>query len=281
MTQQRHLENSDKLNYFDFARSILEGEDLTDKLINCSVDWEDWREFSLPDLPARNKKISFSLNQVKFPKTQHLKDDEKKAIALNSFANHELLAIEMMACALLIYPHESPEDVRFKRGILTALKDEQKHFQLYVQRLNQLGYEFGDFPLNDFFWRQMEKLKTPSQYTAVMSLTFEAANLDFAQYYSKIFHEMGDKQTADILQIVLQDEITHVSFGAHWLNRWRKDQDLWNYYLECLPWPLTPARSKGIGFDPLIHQKAVDDENFIHSLTHYDDQFKITKRSSL
>lgn len=279
MTQLRPLENSDRIDYFDFARFILEGENLSDKLLNSTVNWGDWKEFSLPDLPGRRGKIIFSSNQVKFPKSQQLREIDKKAVALNSFANHELLAIEMMACALLIYPHKTSEDLRFKRGILTALKDEQKHFKLYIQRLNELGYEFGDFPLNDFFWRQMEKLKTPAQYAAVMSLTFEAANLDFAQYYSKIFRELGDAQTADILDIVLQDEIGHVSFGAHWLNKWKKNQDLWNYYLESLPWPLTPARSKGIGFDPLIHLKAMNDEIFITSLVNYDDQFKITKRS--
>jgi len=67
-------------------------------------------------------------------------------------------AIEMMAAAILIYPHSTEEDVRFKKGIVTALKDEQKHLSLYIKRMNELGYEFGDFPLNDFFWRQLEKV---------------------------------------------------------------------------------------------------------------------------
>src|SRR5690606_37167787 len=143
-------------------------------------------------------------------------ETDKKAVALNSFANHELLAIEMMASALLIYPHKTEDDLRFKKGVLVALKDEQKHLSLYIKRLQSLGYEFGDFPLNDFFWRQMEKLKTPAQYLAVMSLTFEAANLDFAQFYSRIFQEQGDLETARILQTVLEDEIAHVALGAHW-----------------------------------------------------------------
>src|SRR5262249_16518514 len=149
---------------------------------------------------------------------------------------------------ILIYPHETEDHIRFKKGILTALKDEQKHLQLYIGRMNELGYEFGDFPLNDFFWRQMEKLKTPEQYSAVMALTLEAANLDFAQHYSKLFREMGDEKTANILDIVLEDEITHVAFGAHWMKRWKGDRSLWDYFRECLPWPMTPARAKGIGF---------------------------------
>lgn len=272
-------ENTDKISYFDFARKILEGESLQDKFLSQSIEWNEFKDYDLPSLPGRKDKISFSDTQLKFPKAERLKETDKKALALHSFANHELLAIEMMAAALLIYPHRNEEDIRFKKGIVTALKEEQKHLSLYVGRLNQLGYEFGDFPLNDFFWRQMEKLKTPNQYAAVMALTFEAANLDFAQYYSRLFRSLGDLETASILDTVLEDEIGHVAFGVHWMKKWREDKSLWDYYLSSLPWPMTPARSKGLSFDPKLHAKAFNDDSFIAELERYDDQFKITKRS--
>jgi uncharacterized ferritin-like protein (DUF455 family) len=279
MMPQKPSENSaNTISYFDYAHQILSGDMLENKFHSSSIDWSDWKEFDLPVAPGRSGKISFSDKQIKFPKAPNLNITEKKAIALHSFANHELLAIEMMAAAVLIYPHVTEEDIRFKKGIVSALKDEQKHLNLYISRLNELGYEFGDFPLNDFFWRQMPKLKTPSQYTAVMSLTFEAANLDFAQYYSAIFRSFEDHKTADIMDIVLEDEISHVAFGAHWMKRWKEDKDLWNYYLTSLPFPLTPARSKGIGFDPDIHEKAMNDMSFTKKLDAYEDDFKITKR---
>lgn len=276
---QKLSENTDNpISYFDYAKTILLGTTLEDKYLAAPINWDEWKEIDLPVLPGRKDKISFSTDQIKFPKAPNLNMVEKKAIALHSFANHELLAIEMMAAALLIYPHNNEEDIRFKRGIVSALKDEQKHLGLYIARLNELGYEFGDFPLNDFFWRQMAKLKTPAQYTAVMSLTFEAANLDFAQYYSKIFRSFGDDKTADILDIVLEDEISHVAFGSHWMKKWREDKDLWSYYLASLPFPLTPARSKGIGFDPKIHERAMNDADFTQKLDLFEDDFKITKR---
>ena len=267
------------ISYSEFAEQILLGGSLEDKLLENSVEWTEWKDFNLPTRPGRAGKMSFSDQQLKFPKAGRLNETDKKAMALHSFANHELLAIEMMAAALLIYPHANEEDIRFKRGILTALKDEQKHLRLYIGRLNELGYSFGDFPLNDFFWRQMEKLKTPSQYAAVISLTFEAANLDFAQYYSKLFRSFGDEKTAAVLDVVLEDEISHVAFGSFWLKKWREDKKLWEYYLQSLPWPFTPARSKGIGFDPELHRRAIGDEEFLDFLVSYDDQFKITKRN--
>jgi uncharacterized ferritin-like protein (DUF455 family) len=266
------------ISYQDFAKTILLGEKLEDKLLQTPFQWDEWKSFELPMSPGRTGRLSFSDNQMKFPKTSRLNEADKKAMALHSFANHELLAIEMMAAALLIYPHQTEEQIRFKKGILTALKDEQKHLQLYIGRINELGYEFGDFSLNDFFWRQMEKLKTPENYLSVMALTFEAANLDFAQHYAGIFRSFGDEKTAAIMDEVLADEITHVAFGAHWMKRWREDKSLWQYYLCSLPFPLTPARSKGMGFDLDLHNKAINDDAFIQELSLYDDDFRVTKR---
>lgn len=265
-------------SYQDFFRSILEGESLEEKLHVESFNWNQWSEYELPKLPGRNSQIAISSKQFKFPKKDSLRIDEKKAMALHSFANHELLAIEMMAAAMLVYPHQSEEDIKVKKGIFSALKDEQKHFKLYVNRLNELGFAFGDFPLNDFFWKQMPSLLQMNQYLALMSLTFEAANLDFAQYYRNIFASFDDHKTAKILDIVLEDEISHVALGSFWLKKWKEDKSLWQYYMDSLPFPLTPARSRGIGFDPILHNKAINDDHFIQELINYEDSFLVTKR---
>jgi uncharacterized ferritin-like protein (DUF455 family) len=262
----------------DYAKQLLFGDSLADKLMEApSIKFSDRFEGLLPNMPARNSQIAFSDEQLKFPRG-HFHLDDKKAIALSSFANHELLAIEMMAAALLVFDHENEEMKRFKHGIIKTIQDEQKHFKLYVTRLNDLGYAFGDFPINDFFWRQMEKIKTPSQYLATMALTFEAANLDFAHFYHKIFLEIDDKKTASILKVVYEDEISHVAFGVQYLDRWRQNKSLWEYYNECLPWPLSPARSKGKYFVEEARQKAKMDTGFIEKLKNHQDEFSITKR---
>lgn len=263
----------------EFAKSILLGQELEDKLIDVNkIEFDDNEPaFVIPKLPARSNKISFSAEQTRFPKG-HFHLAEKKAIALHSFANHELLAIEMMACALLIYPHNTPELKKFKRGIISALKDEQLHFKLYLERLNEIGFDYGDFSINDFFWSKMQMLKTPSEYLAVMSLTFEAANLDFAHYYKHLFTQLGDFKTSDILDKVLRDEISHVNLGVNYLNKWKGDASLWDYYNECLPWPLTPARAKGKNFVLEVRRKAKMDEDFITRVREYKDDFGVTMR---
>lgn len=262
----------------DFARQILMGANLQDKLLQtCDVTFGKKSQFSLPNRPARSPKISFNDKQLRFPRG-HFHLDEKKAMAISSFANHELLAIEMMAAALLIFDHSTEQMQRFKRGIIKTIRDEQKHFNLYVKRLNDFGHEFGDFPVNDFFWRQMKSITTPENYISVMALTFEAANLDFAHFYEKVFQEVGDYKTANILKVVYEDEISHVAFGVSFFEKWRKNKSLWQYYNETLPYPLTPARSKGKTFVEHARRKAKMDEDFIKKLSNFDDGFRVTKR---
>ena len=129
--------------------------------------------------------------------------------------------------------------------------------------MNDLGYEFGDFPLNQFFWKHMHQMKTPAEYLSTMALTYEAANLDFAHFYEKIFLEVGDLKTASILKVVYDDEISHVNFGVKYMNLWRKDKSLWEYYNETLPYPLTAARGKGKLFVEEARRKAKMDQEFI------------------
>lgn len=262
-----------------FAQDILFSDSLEKKLQLDEVTEFDFHdEHEIPDNPGRDSSISFSDEQIKFPKKNSLKIDSNRGLALHFFANHELLAIEMMAAALYCYPTKTEEDIKFKKGILSSLKDEQKHFKLYLSRMNELGITFGDFPLNDFFWRQMKHLKTPQEFFALMSLTFEMANLDFCLYYKDIFLDAEDEKTSQIMNIVYEDELTHVSLGRYWLDNWKPSGDLWNYYKSLLPEMITPARAKGMSFSTEARLRSGLDDSFINNLKNYRDDFEVTKR---
>jgi uncharacterized ferritin-like protein (DUF455 family) len=264
-------------HYKDIFRQILEGQDLSSKLISLEeIDWENFSSYQIPELPGRNEKLKFSEKRIKFPKNFSL--DEAKGKALHFFANHELLAIEMMAAALLFFPHQNEEDLKLKKAIAKTLKEEQKHFTLYLNRMREFGIDFGDLPLNDFFWRQMFSIKTKEEYLAMMALTFEMANLDFAKYYQDLFIQVDDHKTAKVLEIVLNDEITHVSLGMTYLNRSKGDKSLWNYYQSLLPAPLTPARSRGMIMNEDARIKAGVDQDFMNEARNYFDPFSITQR---
>ena len=262
----------------DYLTQILKNGDLDSKLIHIpnGVVY-GVSQSQIINLPFRRKKISFSDKQLRFPRG-NFHEREKAAMALHSFANHELLAIEIMAATLLKFPAKDELERRLHRGIVQALREEQFHFKLYNQRLNELGYEFGDFPLNQFFWQYFQKIESIQQYLCVMALTFEAANLDFASYYYNVFLEIEDIKTAKILNTVLLDEISHVALGVRYLNLWRKDQTLWQYYQHCLPYPLTASRSKGKVFYSAPRKQARMDQEFISSVENFNDNFRVTER---
>lgn len=270
------------MHYREYARLLLEGTSLEDKLITLkNIDYtEDIKFYELPLNPGRDNRLKFDNQQIKFPKNTSFHLEEKRGLALHFFANHELLAIEMMAAALLIYPDTNPDCILFKKGLVKTIQDEQKHLKLYLSRMKDFGIELGDFPLNDFFWRSMEKCPTPSHFYSAMAMTFESANLDFAQYYEKSFLAVEDLATAKIMRIVFEDEISHVALGVHWLNQWRANKDLWSYFMNHLPGVMTPARSKGIHFDRSSRTRAGLDEAFLDQLDAFRDDFKVTNRKS-
>ena len=265
-----------------WAKRILESSDLADKLTDLkpTAQLAAWEPYTLPESPARAGSLQFSTERVKFPGLDKVKTPEGRSIAVHSFANHELLAIEMMAAAILVYPHDlnDPASVRLKKGLVATIRDEQKHLKLYISRLRDDGVAFGDYPLNDFFWRQMPKLTSMDSFLALMSMTFESANLDFAFQYEQIFRDAGDHKTAEILRVVYEDEITHVAFGAHWINQWKQDKTLWDYYTSILPYPLTPARAKGRVFNEASRVAAGLDADWIQNLKNYQDDYRITTR---
>jgi uncharacterized ferritin-like protein (DUF455 family) len=272
------------MHYKDWAQKLLMGGELEDKLTlekNLVINSSDiFSNFEMPNNPGRNGRLQFDNKQIKFPKRGSFHQDDRRALALHFFANHEMLAIEMMAAALLRYPDVTDEDMQVKKGIIKTIADEQKHLKLYLKKMNELGVELGDFPLNDFFWRQVHQLKTPANFYALLALTFESANLDFAVYYEMCFNEVEDFDSAKIMKIVFEDEISHVALGTKWLNQWRGEKKLWDYFYENLPFPITPARSKGMNFNREARARAGLTEEFINILEQYRDPFGITNRKN-
>jgi uncharacterized ferritin-like protein (DUF455 family) len=270
----------------EFCLNILTSPSLESKILDFKglngvlSSQQQPKSLSVPDYPARAHQIKISSEQIKFPKRDQFGNDQVRGMALHFFANHELQAIEMMAAALLKYDNLGASKERFQKGLLKTIADEQKHLKLYLSRMKELGVEFGDYPLSGFFWNYMKDLNQPENFLALMSLTFEAANLDFCLFYDAVFAEFQDLQTQNIMKTVFADEVAHVQFGVYWMNQWRKDQSLWQYYCDHLPQKISPDRSKGINFNVQSRKNAGLPNEFLDSLSEYDSHFRITQRKS-
>lgn len=252
----------------DWAIQILSADRIEDKLFSPVSLSDDapgpaflWKE------PSRPSHLSFTRHSGKSDRLppfheHHVKDNI--ATCLHRFCGHELLAVEIMAYALLAFP-EAPRS--FRMGLANTLREEQGHVRLYMTRLKELGVNFGDLPLYKHFWAHTPYLTSPLKYISMMSLTFEMANLDFAPHYGSSFKKHGDDASFALMQQILIDEISHVSFGMSWFRKLKdKDRDCFDVYKESILPILTPKRAKGFIFQKEPRQKAGVPPSWIDSL---------------
>ncbi|MCB1098531.1 MAG: DUF455 family protein [Verrucomicrobiae bacterium] len=253
-----------------FAEKVLFSTRLEDKLAapeGVVTDEVPGAAISVPAVPGRPDTLLFSKENgnTSFARARHLQSDDDRATLLHFFANHELLATELMALVLLKFP-DAPKE--FRLGILETLREEQAHTQMYMRRMAACGLTFGDRPVNGFFWKNIADMESPLDYVTRLSLTFEQANLDFAHHFARVFRSNGDGSTATILDKIYRDEITHVGYGLKWFRRW-KGAGLtdWQAFQQNLRFPLSPNRAKGKApFNAEGRRAAGLDDDFINEL---------------
>jgi len=258
---------------FELAQRILFGDTLEDKLVDGGriLDRKPGLAQSTPDQPGRPTDLRLDSwhgrERVRFNDVRKFNSDKERGLVLHFFANHELLALELLALALLKFPDAPP---KFRRGLIATLKDEQKHLGLYIDRMKEIGVGFGEIPVSDFFWRSISGMETPLDFVTRLSLTLEQANLDYAPHYRDLYKRLGDEATAALMGQVYRDEIRHVRYGLNWFETWRDPaHSQWEAYRDSLSKPLTPNRAKGIGFNVEGRRRAGLSDEFIAELEIY------------
>lgn len=243
-----------------FAEQVLFGTRWEDKLValDCYEDHAPGAGIATPEAPGRPPGLGLDewhqREKLRFRDVRHFHSEKERGLVLHFFANHELLALELMALALLKFPQAPP---KFRRGLVQTLKDEQEHVRLYQQRMQEIGVRFGEIPVGDFFWKAIGPMETPMDFVTGLSLTLEQANLDYARHYAQVYRQLDDPQTAAILERIYRDEIGHVKHGLTWFRRWRQAElSEWEAYRRALRFPLGPARAKGLGFNRAGRLKA-------------------------
>ena len=261
----------------EFAEQLLFGETLADKLIHADHFTDLSRGAALaqpPAEPGRPASLRFETDRARKHSVnlRDLERAENRGALLHHFANHEILAVELMALALLQFP-DAPFE--FRMSLVRSIGEEQRHFRLYRARLRKIGFDFGDFGVNDFFWKFLAAptpMRRPLDFAVRMSMTFEQANLDYMRHYTEVFERLGDRPTCVILNTVLKDEIGHVKNGVRWFERFRADDpelaelNQWDAYQALLPEDLSPVRARGFGFHGAARQAAGLSDEYIEAL---------------
>jgi uncharacterized ferritin-like protein (DUF455 family) len=96
-------------------------------------------------------------------------------------------------------------------------QEEALHFNLLQSHLSEMGFNYGDFPAHDGLWDMADR--TSGDVLARLALvprTLEARGLDATPALRNRLVSVGDMAGAAILDIILRDEIGHVTIGNRW-----------------------------------------------------------------
>jgi len=139
---------------------------------------------------------------------------EGRAMLVHALAHIEFNAINLALDAIWRFPGMPPD---YYADWLRVAKEEAYHFSLLDAHLATLGHGYGDYPGHDSLWEMVEK--TRDDVLARMALvprTLEARGLDAIPPLRAKLAQAGDLAAAQILDIILRDEVGHVEIGNRW-----------------------------------------------------------------
>ena len=164
-----------------------------------------------PGRPARPELIPPRLVQHR-----SMASAEGRAALIHALTHIEFNAVNLALDAIWRFDGMPPD---YYTDWLQVAAEEALHFSLLDRHLQTLGYRYGDFPAHNSLWEMAEK--TREDILARMALvprTLEARGLDASPQMRAKLAQAGDRAAAEILDIILRDEIGHVAIGNRWYN---------------------------------------------------------------
>jgi uncharacterized ferritin-like protein (DUF455 family) len=143
-----------------------------------------------------------------------MRTTEGRAALVHALAHIEFNAINLALDAIWRFT-EMPRD--YYADWLSVAQEEALHFSLLCAHLDTQGFTYGDFSAHNSLWDMAEK--TQGDVLARMALvprTLEARGLDASPQMRAKLAQVGDVAAAEILDIILRDEIGHVAIGNRW-----------------------------------------------------------------
>ena len=137
-----------------------------------------------------------------------------RAAFIHAIAHIELNAIDLAWDAVYRF---RGLPASFQADWVSCADDEARHFGLLRARLLVHGHDYADFPAHNGLWEMCEK--TAHDGLARMALVprvLEARGLDVTPAMIDKLRALGDGETADVLEIILREEVAHVAAGTRW-----------------------------------------------------------------
>ncbi|KAI4596990.1 hypothetical protein KJ359_004900 [Pestalotiopsis sp. 9143b] len=226
-----------------------------------------------PDKPRRDD--YGKLNPGAMPRAGKGGTLKSRIMMLHNLANIEQWAIDLaidICVRFATFQTNSPDKAlsrelprTFYYDWLKVANDEAKHFSLLRSRLEELGSRFGALPVHHGLWDSA--VMTAHDLRArisVIALVHEARGLDVNPMTIDRFRKAADMDTVDTLDIIHNDEITHVTTGHRWLT-WICDQEATDpvevfrenvkkYFAGAIKGPFNEEARLQAGMDPRYYE---------------------------
>jgi uncharacterized ferritin-like protein (DUF455 family) len=190
-------------------------------LVNAGHELDLSTPLTEPESPLPGRLEKPELVYATQVKHRSMATPEGRAALIHALAHIELNAVNIALDAIWRFSNMPP---RYYSDWLSVAKDEARHFLLLREHLRSLGFEYGDFTAHNGLWDMVESTKHDVlARMALVPRTLEARGLDASPQVRNKLRSAGDKKGADIVTIILHDEIGHVAIGNHWYN-WLCDQ---------------------------------------------------------
>ncbi len=205
-------------NLFRRALTCLLTGDVDAKLVLVAALEADWRQgrlvfegsHALPELinePGRpDKPLLVSARAVEQRKVS---TPEGRAALIHSLAHIEFNAINLALDAVYRF-RDLPKD--YYDGWIQVAAEEACHFALLRDHLRTLGFDYGDFTAHNGLWDMAMK----TAHDPLVRMALVPRGLDVTPAIMHKLASCGDKRAAEILEIILRDEIGHVRIGNRW-----------------------------------------------------------------
>ncbi|KAI8805554.1 hypothetical protein BJ742DRAFT_775041 [Cladochytrium replicatum] len=178
---------------------------------------------SPPDFPAREESAFVAPGKIK--KIGKGGNEASRIAILHSLANVEIWAIDLAFDAIARFASYTPAGTTtplpkaFFDDFVRIAAEEAKHFSLLVHRLEEMGSGFGKLPVHGSLWDSaMDTKDDLLQRLAIVNVVHEARGLDVNPQTIAKFEKAGDEESVRILNIIHNDEITHVAAGQRWFS---------------------------------------------------------------
>lgn len=194
------------------------------------------RAASVPLSPGRDVRV---VAPDQMPERPGFASKQGQRRLLHDLGNIELQAMELCYRSLIEYP-EAPQE--FRDELYLLLQSEASHFELCLQGLQDLGGEWGEFPVHLGLWGAVRTSDSLLDRILIVHRYLEGNGLDAGDVLLRRLAGVVSSVVHPIVAQIAREEVDHVAFGSRW------------YQILCKDEALDPSQDFQLRFQRLLPQ---------------------------